>query len=234
MSLRTGTQSPALTLEPPTRRNNGLRIMDRGTEPYEATLAVQEHLVADRQAGRIPDTLVLVEHPSVFTLGRSARTSDLLKTPDELEQLHIPVISTSRGGQITYHGPGQLVAYPILELAGLEEGPAWYVGQLEQVLIRTLAHFGVTATGDSRNRGVWVGTNKIAAIGVRITRRVTLHGLALNVRMDLTPYQYIIPCGIRDRGVTSLHLLRPEIALDNVKHQIIQEFRTVFDRTAVP
>lgn len=221
---------------PPAKRTHPsslglLQVIDRGIEPYPETLAFQEHLVEQRQAGRIPDTLILVEHPSVMTLGRNATTDNLLTPADELAALGIPVIRTTRGGQITYHGPGQLVLYPIMELTGLDEGPIWYVGKLEDVLIQTLAALGLTATGDSKDRGVWVGSNKIAAIGVRITRHITLHGVSLNVRVDLEPYRHIIPCGIRDRGITSLHLLQKEISLDKVKRQVVQDFLSVFSRT---
>lgn len=199
-----------------------LTVIDRGLEDYACTLAFQEMQVARRQQKHGNDTIILVEHRPVFTLGRRANTGDILLGKPDLDRLGIAVVETTRGGLVTYHGPGQLVVYPIIDLGARNRGPAWYVGRLEQAIVTCLAEFGVQATGDAQNRGVWVGQEKIAAIGVRITRGITMHGFAVNIAPDLTPFSYIVPCGIRDRGVTSLKALGVEISLDKVKSPIVQ------------
>jgi len=208
-----------------------LRIMDVGRMPYDEALTLQERIVEERKRGDVPDTLILVEHDAVYTLGRNATRANVIATPEELEKRNIQIKETTRGGQVTYHGPGQIVGYPILRLREFGEGVLWYVEKLEQVLMRTLDHFGVSSTTDSSNRGVWVGNEKIAALGVRVTGRVTMHGFALNVRVNLDDYAGIIPCGIADRGVTSLHFIRPEVTIQNVKPILIDRFKEVFGYT---
>jgi lipoate-protein ligase B len=138
------------------------------------------------------------------------------------------LFEVGRGGDVTFHGPGQLVGYPIIKLEGAERRAVWYVSQLEQVLIRTLAAFGIQAGVDPCNRGVWVGPDKIAALGVRIAGHVTLHGFALNVAADLRYYEGIVPCGIRDRGVTSIHRFVPEVTMADVKARLLDIFTKVF------
>jgi lipoyl(octanoyl) transferase len=203
-------------------------VLDLGRRAYRPCLALQEETVARRQRGEIPDTLLLVEHDPVYTLGRSGKEENVLLQADELARLGIEVIRTGRGGDVTYHGPGQIVGYPIVDLAARGAGVLWYVRALEDILVRTLSDFGVTAAGDARNRGVWVGREKIAAIGVRVTRHVTLHGFALNVRTDLAPYAGIVPCGIRDRGVTSLHRFVPDVTMEAAKRAVVRRFLEVF------
>ena len=205
-----------------------LRIIDLGRRPYRPVLDLQKQLVEQRRAGDIPDTLVLVEHEPVYTLGRSAKDEHLLLPREEIERLGIDVVRIGRGGDVTYHGPGQIVGYPILDLGSRERGLSWYITSLEEVLIRTLADFGVEGTRDSRNRGVWVGNDKIAAIGVRVARRVTLHGFALNVRTDLAYYDGIVPCGVRHAGVTSLDRLVPDVEKEAVKGKVVERFKEVF------
>ena len=209
------------------------QLLDLGLRAYEPVVAVQEDLVARRKLGTVPDTLILVEHEPVYTLGRGADARHVLASTEELVRRGIQVVQTGRGGDVTYHGPGQLVGYPILDLGERGKGVVWYVEQLEEVLIRALAEFGVTGARDSRNRGVWIGREKIAAIGVRVTRRITMHGFALNVRTDLAAYGGIVPCGLADRGVTSLHNLVPAVTMAEAKQRVLAAFVEVFEFSGV-
>ncbi len=189
-----------------------------GRIPYREAWDLQNPLVEARSRSEAPDRLLLLEHPHVYTLGSSARDEHLLWPPEKCERLGIEVVRVDRGGDITYHGPGQLVGYPIIRLprseaAGLRADFTGYVRKLEAVIIRTLADFGIAAKPLPGLTGVWVdtpsGEAKICAIGVRInTRAVTKHGFALNVNTDLRYFEGIIPCGIADRGVTSMAALR--------------------------
>jgi len=203
---------------------------------------MQRALVEDRQAGRIGDLLVFVEHPHVLTLGvrGDGGRSHILAAPDLLAARGVDVHETGRGGDITYHGPGQIVGYPILDLKPDRCDVHRYVRDLEDVLIRTAADYGVDAHRIDGLTGVWVGDQKLAAIGVRIARWVTSHGFAFNVSTDLDYFELIVPCGIADRGVTSLHRVLGR-AVDNreVEDRIAVNFGRVFDRepilpTAVP
>ena len=209
---------------------------------YSDALAMQRALVEDRQAGRIGDLLVFVEHPHVLTLGvrGDGGRSHILAAPDLLAARGVDVHETGRGGDITYHGPGQIVGYPILDLKPDRCDVHRYVRDLEDVLIRTAADYGVDAHRIDGLTGVWVGDQKLAAIGVRIARWVTSHGFAFNVSTDLGYFELIVPCGIADRGVTSLHRVLGR-AVDNreVEDRIAVNFGRVFDRepilpTAVP
>jgi len=205
-----------------------LCVQDLGRRPYSPVLELQKAAVEGVREGRLPDTLFLVEHEPVYTLGRNGSEQNGLMSRQERDARGIGLVRTGRGGQVTYHGPGQLVGYPILNLARADAVPSAYVSRLEQVLMDVLAHYGIRTRTDRVNRGVWVGDEKIAAIGVRITRRVTMHGFALNVTTDLSPYDGIIPCGIRDKGVTSIHRLLPEVEMDDVKRLVIGTFCRVF------
>jgi lipoate-protein ligase B len=205
-----------------------LDVMDLGRRDYEPVLALQESLVAGRKQGTGRDTLVVVEHEPVFTLGRNAGESNVLASPDDLRRRRIRVVRTGRGGDVTYHGPGQLVVYPIVSLRERGKGVLWYVESLEAVLIETLAGFGIDGKRDRRNRGVWVGGDKVAAIGVRVTGRVTMHGFALNVRVDPADYNGIIPCGVRNGGVTSMHLHVPDVSIARVRDRLVTDFCRVF------
>ena len=205
-----------------------LDVIDLGRKPYRAALAIQEERVRQRQAGEVTDAFFLVEHDPVYTLGRNASETEVLFSEAECRVKGVEVVRTSRGGKVTFHGPGQLVGYPIIKLGANAREAVRYVGMLEEVLIRVLGDFGLKAAGDRRNRGVWIGDEKIAALGVRITGGVTMHGFALNVRVDLSFYGGIVPCGIKDRGVTSLHRFVPDITLDAVKPVVTGQFRKVF------
>jgi lipoyl(octanoyl) transferase len=203
-----------------------------GTMPYGEALTLQRALVVERQADRIDDTLILVEHPHVLTLGvRGDGRSHVLATPETLAARHIEIFEAGRGGDITYHGPGQLVGYPIVSLKPDRCDVHRYVRDLEEVLIRVAADYGIAAGRVDGLTGVWVGREKLAAIGVRIARWVTSHGFALNVTTDLECFNLIVPCGIADRGVTSLaRLLGRTIDRAEVEARVVTHFARVFER----
>jgi lipoyl(octanoyl) transferase len=208
-----------------------------GRVSYEDGLALQRQLVADRQAGRVDDVLLLLEHPHVLTVGvrGDGGRSHILATAEALEARGVAVHETGRGGDITYHGPGQIVGYPILDLRPDRCDVHRYVRDLEDVLIRTAADCGIAGAQRVEGlTGVWVGQDKLAAIGVRIARWVTSHGFALNVSTDLDYFGLIVPCGIADRGVTSLtQLLGREVDRSKVEDHIIARLCEIFDRTPV-
>jgi lipoyl(octanoyl) transferase len=205
-----------------------------GLVAYANALELQKSLVEDRRAGRIPDTLLLLEHPHVITLGvklAEARTH-VVATAESLAARGVEVVETGRGGDVTYHGPGQLVAYPILDLRPDRQDVHRYVRDLEAAMIRLSAAYGVEAGRVSGLSGAWVGDRKIGAIGVRISRWITSHGLAFNASPDLSYFDLIVPCGIADKGVTSLSLeLGRPVSVDEVSDTFVREFATVFERT---
>jgi lipoyl(octanoyl) transferase len=189
-----------------------------------------ERLVAERQRAEIPDTLLLLEHESVITLGRSARTEHVLFSREVLAARGVELFETGRGGDVTYHGPGQIVGYPIFDLSPDRRDVHRYVRDLEEVMIRTAADYGVVGTRVAGLTGAWVGQDKLGAIGVRIARWVTSHGFAFNVHTDLSHFGLIVPCGISARGVTSLEaLLGHCVDEDEVHHRIEGHLRDVFD-----
>jgi lipoyl(octanoyl) transferase len=207
-----------------------LAVRRLGRIPYAEGLEIQAELVAARQANAIPDTLLLLEHDPVFTLGRNARRENVLLSEAILKERGFDVFDTGRGGDVTYHGPGQVVGYPILDLSDRKDVHR-YVRDLEEVMIRACADYGVAAGRVAGLTGAWVGAEKIGAIGVRIARWVTSHGFALNVATDLAPFAWIVPCGIADRGVTSLELLlRRPVPLDEVMERLVTHFAAVFER----
>ena len=203
-----------------------------GLVPYNEALDLQKGLVEDRRANRIPDTLLLLEHPHVITLGvklADAR-AHVVATPETLADREVEVIETGRGGDVTYHGPGQLVAYPILDLKPDRQDVHRYVRDLEAVMIRLCADYGVAADRITGLSGTWVGDRKIGAIGVRISRWITSHGLAFNVSSDLSYFDLIVPCGIADKGVTSLSReVGRTVAVTEVADAFVQAFATVFE-----
>ncbi len=175
-----------------------------GTVDYAKALSLQQAIQAQRIAGEIDDTVLLLEHPAVLTMGRAAKAQHVLASQSLLEARGIQVHEVGRGGDVTYHGPGQLVAYPIIALEGARRDVRKYVWSLEEAMIRTCRDFGVTAGRVEGLNGAWVDDRKIGAVGVRISRWVTMHGLALNANSDLTDFDLIVPCGIQNRAVTSL------------------------------
>ncbi len=198
---------------------------------YDEGLRLQEELAdALRADPAADDTLVLLEHAPVYTLGRSARREHLLLTEAECRRRGIEVRPSARGGDVTYHGPGQLVGYPVLRLGTDPRTVVPYVTALEEVLIRTVAAYGVEGRRDRRNRGLWAGSDKLAAIGVRISRGVSTHGFALNVSTDLEAYRGIVPCGLHEAGVTSLRRLLGSAApaMGEVEETLAAAFRSVF------
>jgi lipoyl(octanoyl) transferase len=210
-----------------------LRVQRLGVVTYAEALALQRQLVDQRKANLIPDQLLLLEHPPVITLGVKARDdrSHLLETPERLAARGIEVVETGRGGDVTYHGPGQLVGYPILDLNPDRRDVHQYVRDLEEVLIRAVATFGVVAGRSPGLTGVWVGDAKLAAIGIRIARWITSHGFALNVTTDLEPFGLIIPCGITDKGITSLERLTGEpLRMRDVETAVVRAFGSLFGR----
>jgi len=211
-----------------------IEVRRLGRVPYADALALQRSLVEDRRGGRVDDLLLLLEHPHVLTLGvrGDGGRSHILATPDALDSRGVEVHETGRGGDITYHGPGQIVGYPIINLQPDRCDVHRYVRDLEEVLIRTASDYGVEAGRVEGLTGVWVGREKLAAIGVRISRWVTSHGFALNVTTDLEYFNLIVPCGIADRSVTSLAaLLGRPVDRTGVEDRIAAHFGEVFART---
>ena len=207
-------------------------VYDLGLVDYHKGLLLQERLLDSRKSGAIPDVLLLFQHPSVFTMGRSGIVENIIVPEETLVKEGIPVFHTNRGGDITYHGPGQLVAYPILNLR--EDGLTvhQYVWDLEEIVIRTLADFGIGAQRISGRRGVWVGRQKICALGLRISREVSMHGFALNVNTNLKYFTYIIPCGITGVSITSVSkLLGHEVEIEEIQENLLRHFSQVFRLT---
>ena len=202
-----------------------LQFQDLGSAPYQQTWDMQKKIQSQRINNEIDDTVLLVEHEPVYTFGKNANENHLLQNyPEDVKVFHI-----ERGGDITFHGPGQLVGYPIIDLHNYKMSISWYMRSLEAVIINTLNHYGIAAEHKKGLTGVWVKEEKIAALGVRISRWVTMHGFALNVNTELHYYDGIIPCGIFEYGVTSMKkLLGTAIKMDEVKKLLIKEFNMVF------
>ena len=213
----------------PSRRLDVRRL---GLVPYAEGLALQRALVDERKADRIPDTLLLLQHPHVVTIGvKKAGRSHILATPEQLAARGVEVFDTGRGGDVTYHGPGQLVGYPILDLQPDRRDVHRYVRDLEEVMMRVCAGYGLAADRIPGFSGAWIGSEKIGAIGVRISRWVTSHGFAFNVTTDVEFFNLIVPCGIVDRGVTSLAAqLGRAPDMREVEDRFEQHFATVFER----
>jgi len=203
---------------------------------YAEAMGLQEKCARGVKAGggETGEHLLLLEHPPVITLGRNGRPEDILLDEEALRSIGISVERADRGGQVTYHGPGQLVGYPILNLSPDRRDVGRYLRDLEDVLIRTLGRFGIAASRAPGLTGAWVGSDKIASIGVHLSRWVTTHGFALNVGTDLSRFGLIVPCGIRAKGVTSMErLLGRPVGLEEVSAVLVQEFGSVFGRVMV-
>jgi len=211
-----------------------LEVRRLGQVPYLEALDHQNRLVEARKRDEIPDQLLLLEHPPVITVGVSGRQhrEHLLAGPDELARRGVELADVPRGGDITYHGPGQLVGYPILDLKPDRCDVHRYVRDLEETLIRAVARFGVAAGRVDGLTGIWVGTDKLGAIGVRLSRWVTSHGFALNVATELDAFDLIVPCGIEGRGVTSLERLLGRLPpWTDVETAVAEELASRFDRS---
>jgi lipoyl(octanoyl) transferase len=211
-----------------------LEVRRLGSVAYERGVELQDRLVAARRAGQIPDQFLLLEHPHVITLGSSSDPRHVLLDDAERRLLGLSLHRSGRGGDVTYHGPGQLVGYPILDLKPDRKDVHRYIRDLEEALIRALATFGVEATRVPALTGVWVGGDKLAAIGVRVSSGwITSHGFALNVNTDLAFFDAIIPCGIRGHGVTSLaRLLGEAVDVREVEVRVVEALCGVFGRVA--
>jgi lipoate-protein ligase B len=233
---------------------NACSIVDLGLIAYAEAWQLQERVVAARKAGAIEDVLLFCEHPHVITLGRSGNRANLLASESVLRQKGVEFFETSRGGDITYHGPGQLVGYPILNLGAIRRDVVWYVRTLEEAMIRATADLGIAARREPGKTGIWVDADevadrskrdsslalgmtdqqaeKLAAIGVHISRWVTSHGFAYNVATDLRYFELIVPCGIADRKATSLEkLLGRRVSLEEIRPLLVQQVCEVFGLT---
>ena len=212
-----------------------LEIRSLGLVPYADALAIQRAVVEERRAGLVDDVLLLVQHPHVLTTGVRGQRSrmHILAPASTLAARGVEVFEAGRGGDVTYHGPGQIVGYPILDLRPDRCDVHRYVRDLEEVIIRVAADHGIEAGRVAGLTGVWVGREKLAAIGVRISRWVTSHGFALNVTTDLDYFDLIVPCGIPDRGVTSLARLGRAVDISEVEERIVTRFCEVFERRPV-
>jgi lipoyl(octanoyl) transferase len=208
-------------------------VWDLGACEYLPSLELQRKVVQKRKSSEIPDSLLFVEYPHTITLGRGGNTEHLLAAASELKSRSVGYWETDRGGDITYHGPGQMIAYPILDLKGLRRDIDWYLRCLEECIMETLVDFGIQGDRVAGATGVWVGDEKIAAIGVRTSQWVTSHGVALNVHTDLDYFDLIVPCGLRSRGVTSLSKILGSRApgLHEVKSRFTNHFGGIFGRS---
>jgi lipoyl(octanoyl) transferase len=228
------TVGPQSTFSPQATESGDCLFVWQGRVPYSKALDLQMKICEAKKRGFNKDVLLLLEHPPTITLGRNGNLVNLLINENDLKMRGIEFWNVDRGGDITFHGPGQLVGYPILSLGSGERDVRAYMHHLEESLIRLLHRFGIEGMRDSRFTGVWTATGKIAAMGVHISRWITRHGFALNVNTDLSFYDLIVPCGITGKNVTSMqkHLLR-EVALAEVGGQYIQEFGFVFKRNMI-
>ncbi|CAA9259811.1 MAG: Octanoate-[acyl-carrier-protein]-protein-N-octanoyltransferase [uncultured Chloroflexia bacterium] len=213
-----------------------LTVVDLGLVPYEEAWDRQRRMAAQRAAGEIGDTLLLLEHPHTYTFGSSGKREHLLVPEAELRAQGVAILDVDRGGDVTYHGPGQLVGYPILRLRDYGINVVPYLRCLEEVLIRLAAAYGLAAARQRGYTGVWVADEKLAAIGTKVdTNGITRHGFALNVSTDLRRFETIVPCGIRDRGVCSLEsLLGRPVARAEAVARTAQAFEDVFDPAVAP
>jgi lipoate-protein ligase B len=234
--MNSGSKIPGEGIMPFAGRHpqSGTLVRFRHPVPYIESWGLQQQLHAERLSGAGKDSLLLLEHQPVYTMGRRTESAHLGRGETALRLTGASVHAVNRGGSITYHGPGQLVGYPILQLADYAAGPKTYVRMLEEVLIRTLTCWGIKGYRVDRSPGVWVqddqGEAKIAAIGVRLEQGITIHGFALNVNLDLTPFSLITPCGLAQSRTTSVaNLLQSEISLERITDQVAETFSTVFN-----
>lgn len=211
-------------------RGRELAAYDLGTIGYREALDLQHQLVVDRREGRIPDTLLLLEHPPVITMGKSAIAEHVVASPNKLASAGVETVWVERGGETTYHGPGQIVGYVIVDLSVYLRSVKKFVYLIEELFVDTLLrHYDIQTHRDENHTGVWVGDEKVTAIGIAIQNRVTFHGFAFNVNTDLSHYDWIVPCGITDRGQTSLERLVGEPQdMAVVKEQLVEAFTRLF------
>ena len=215
-------------------------VYQLGQIAYDDAYHLQQKLLYERLNNRIEDTLLLLEHPPTITVGKSGKLENVLASPAQLAEEGVSLVFTDRGGDVTYHGPGQIVGYPIFDLRERERDAHQYLHNLEEVLIRTLNDFSISSSRDSGHAGVWVKDEEIAAIGLSIRKWVAMHGFALNVNTDLARFSLINPCGFTNRKATSMaHLLGQEIPMEAVRERLLAHFSKIFDvqlelRTDIP
>lgn len=201
-----------------------MNINDLGLIPYKDAWQMQEELHKKRVAGEIPDTVLLLEHPPVFTIGRRDCEADIISPNNLIERDGIEIVKTNRGGRVTYHGPGQLMCYFICAVSGVKE----FVYSIEEICLKTISEFGLKGSRDPEHPGIWVGKEKIAAIGLHISHGVSQHGFALNVSPNLLHYKHILPCGIQDKGITSLKkLLGKDVSVNEVKKSVSKHLESI-------
>lgn len=215
-----------------------IRLLNLPETPYSEVWQLQREIFQGLIEGSTEDTFILCEHPPVYTLGRVTELSNILFTDEKLKAIGAEKFEIERGGDVTFHGPGQIVGYPLLNLTHFKEDLGWYLRSIEEVIIRTLAHYGIAAFRISGRTGVWVGEEgkeeKICAIGIKASRWCTMHGFAFNINTDLSYFSHIVPCGIGDRQVTSLSkVLGRPIDIEEVKEILTEEFEKVFEATLV-
>jgi len=206
-------------------------IIDVGLIDYQKAWDLQHHLWSKRVEGEVPDLLLILEHPHVITLGRRGNRSHLVASSETLEEMKIPLFHVERGGDVTYHGPGQIVVYPILDLKGYGYRLIRYIDQLEELVLRVLKDFGIAGRRDPLNRGVWVDGEKIASVGVAIKRWVSFHGLSLNYETNLKYFELINPCGLEGKKMTSMgKILGTKISREQLIERIGFHFKQIFER----
>ena len=207
-------------------------LVDLGCRNYQESLRIQASIVEKKKQGKVPDCLLFVEYGHTITVGRSGKKNHLLASSEELEEKEIELYYTDRGGDVTYHGPGQLIAYPILDLKSLRRDINWYLRTLEACIMATLEDYGIASRTIPGATGVWVAEEKIAAIGIRMSQWVTSHGIALNINTDLNYFNAIIPCGIKGKGVTSVAKVLNKVGLDPypIKMNFCRHFEVLFER----
>lgn len=211
-----------------------LKYCDLGFIDYKEAWDLQQEIHSKRVSGEIEDYLLLLEHPNTYTLGKTAHKENLIGSEDYLNQNKISVYDIDRGGDITYHGPGQIVGYPIIDLNNWVKDTHKYLRALEEVIIKTCFEYGLKCERNPKHTGVWIGDKKIAAIGIKVSRWITMHGFAFNVNTDLNLFNGIIPCGIQDKSVTSLKQeLNRDIIIKEVKEKLLKNFTELFEYTSV-
>jgi len=209
--------------------NKSLIYLDLGIIDYKKAWDLQKEIFNRRVNDESEDVLLLLEHPNTYTLGKTADRENLRGSEDYLESNQISVYDIDRGGDITYHGPGQIVGYPIIDLNNWQQDTHKYLRALEEVIIKTCAEYNIICERNPNHTGVWINDRKIAAIGIKVSRWVTMHGFAFNINTDLNLFNGIIPCGIKDKAVTSLkNELRSDINISEVKELLVKYFKEIF------
>ena len=210
--------------------HNKIQLLDIGIQKYNVAWNLQKQLFEEVKTNRDKNYLILTEHHPVITLGKSSEKKNIVTNHNILQSKNIDVVEIDRGGDVTFHGPGQIVGYPIFNLNDFKKDIHWYLRSIEEVIIQTLSHFEISAERIKDLTGVWVNNQKICAIGVKVTRWVTMHGFALNVSTELDNFNHIIPCGINDKSVTSMQkITNQDFLMEKVKDKICESFKTVFN-----